>query len=560
MKCSRRQFATGLTLLGSGLLLPRATAYANAFASGFAEPEELRGNKFHLDIDQRPVNFTGTDSIGVAVNGSIPAPTLRWKEGETVTISVTNHLHETSSIHWHGILLPANMDGVPGLSFAGIPPGKTFTYKFKLKQSGTYWYHSHSGFQEQKGVYGAIIVDPAEPDPVSYDRDTVVILSDWTDDNPMRIFANLKKQSDYYNFNKQTMADLIDSISSEGLGPTWINRKLWGQMRMLPTDFADVSAYAYSYLLNGQPPTHRALTKFRAGEKLRLRIVNAAAMTFFDLRIPGLPLTVVAADGQNVHPVTVDEIRIGVAETYDVIVQPQAEMAYSLFAQTQDRSGFASGILAEREGLNPGIPEVDEPQLLTMNDMGHGAMAAGHHNMHQHDAMQAHPKTEYANPGVDMLTMQPEPRLSDPGIGLRGNGRRVLTYADLHSLFPDPDPREPSRDIELHLTGHMERYIWSFNGIQFADAEPLKLQYGERVRFTLVNDTMMEHPIHLHGVWSDLEHENAEFGVRKHTINMPPGTRRHYRVSADALGRWAYHCHLLFHMEAGMFREVRIDV
>lgn len=560
---NRRRFVTGVAASAVVGLCP---ALALAKKAPVDAPNELRGNVFHLTVAEKIVNFTGTASIANAVNGSTPAPTLRWKEGETVTIHVTNNLSETSSIHWHGILLPANMDGVPGLSYKGIAPGETFTYRFTVKQAGTYWYHSHSGFQEQKGIYGAIVIEPAAAPLVAFDHDEVVVLSDWTDEDPMRVFGKLKKMSDYYNFNKQTALDFIREAGQQGVGPTWVDRKMWGQMRMLPTDLADVSSYSYTYLMNGHTPDDDFTSIFKGHKKLKLRFINAAAMTYFDVRIPGLKLTVVAADGQDVHPVTVDEFRIGVAETYDVIVEPERDCAYSIFAQSMDRSGYARGTLTDHPSLTAEAPSLDKRPLLTMADMGHGSMD---HSQMDHAAMghramampkrQTHPASEAENPGVDMQAMTPTAALSDPGVGLRNNGRRVLTYADLCSVFPDPDGREPSREIELHLTGHMERYIWSFNGVKFADSEPLKLKYGERVRFTLVNDTMMAHPIHLHGVWSDLEDANGDFLVRKHTINMPPGTKRSYRVSADALGRWAYHCHLLFHMESGMFREVRID-
>ncbi len=573
---ARRRFVQGLAVAGAtgGLGLWRAPAFA---APPHASPQILTGTQFDLSIGETPVNFTGSPRIATTVNGSLPAPTLRWREGDEVTLRVTNRLRETSSIHWHGILLPAAMDGVPGLSFRGIAPGETYTYRFRVKQSGTYWYHSHSGFQEQTGLYGAIIIDPRDDDPVSCDREYVVQLSDWSDEDPHQVFAKLKKMSDYYNFHQQTAGDFIRDARRDGLAATMKNRARWGRMRMMPTDLADVSAYTYTYLVNGVTPAGNWTGLFRRGEKIRLRFINSGAMSFFDVRIPGLKMTVVAADGQPVHPVTVDEFRIGVAETYDVIVQPDQDEPYTIFAQSADRTGYARATLAPRLGLEAAVPALDPRPLLTMADMGHGGMAHGAtlggemdhaamgHAMPQHGghgmaAMLAHPASESGNPGVDMQTMAPSHRLDDPGIGLRDNGRRVLSYADLRSTFGDPDGRAPGREIVLHLTGHMERYIWSFDGIRFADAKPLRLTYGERLRLTLVNDTMMEHPIHLHGVWSDLEQADGEFGVRKHTINMPPGTRRSYRVTADALGRWAYHCHLLFHMEAGMFREVRIDV
>ena len=559
---SRRQFVQGLTAAG---LMTGFTPWLPAWAKTALRPQTLSGTSFDLNIGYSPVNFSGAARNATTINGSIPAPTLRWREGDTVTIRVKNHLQHDSSIHWHGILLPANMDGVPGLSFKGIPPRETFTYQFELKQSGTYWYHSHSMFQEQSGMYGPLIIEPREPDPFTYDRDYVVMLSDWTDEDPHRLFSKLKKVSDYYNFNQQTLADFWRDMQRNGFKPTMENRKLWGKMRMMATDLADVSAHTYTYLMNGIAPTDNWTGLFKKGERIRLRFINGAAMTFFDVRIPGLKMTVVAADGQNIHPASVDEFRIGVAETYDVIVEPDSDEPYTIFAQSQDRSGYARGTLSPRTGLEAPVPELDPRPLLTMEDMGHGAM--GHekmnHSMHgghdHHGDVLSHPASEDDNPFVDMQTMTPEPKLDDPGIGLRGNGRKVLTYADQKSLFEDPDGRDPGREIELHLTGHMERYVWSFDGIKFADAEPLRLRYGERVRIKLVNDTMMEHPIHLHGVWSDLEDEQGNFLVRKHTVNMPPGTVRSYRVTADALGRWAYHCHLMYHMEAGMFREVRIE-
>jgi len=563
----------------------------------------LTGNDFDLFIGEIPVNITGAARTAMTINGSLPGPILRWREGDTVTLRVRNRLHEDTSIHWHGIILPANMDGVPGLSFHGIAPDGMYEYKFDVNQNGTYWYHSHSGLQEQAGVYGALVIDAKEPEPFSYDRDYVVLLSDWTDENPDRVLAKLKKQSDYYNYHQRTVGDFIDDVSEMGWSAAIADRKMWAVMKMSPTDLADVSGYTYTYLMNGQAPDGNWTGIFKPGEKIRLRFINAAAMTYFDVRIPGLKMTVVAADGQYVKPVSVDEFRIAVAETYDVIVEPENEQAYTIFAQSMDRTGYSRGTLAVREGLSAPVPEVDPRPLISMADMGmdhgsmdgmeHGSMQSGmasmagmdhskmagmdhsqmagmsHGSMSgmdhsqmagmDHGTMQSHPASETNNPLVDMQTMTPAPNLSDPGIGLRDNGRQVLTYSDLRSTFLDPDGRDPSRTIELHLTGHMEKFSWSFDGIKFSDAEPLRLKYGERVRITLVNDTMMTHPIHLHGMWSDLEDENGNFLVRKHTIDIPPGSKRSYRVTADALGRWAYHCHLLLHMEMGMFREVRVD-
>ncbi|WP_044275022.1 copper resistance system multicopper oxidase [Pseudomonas fluorescens] len=563
---SRRTFVKGLAagglLGGLGLWRPPVWALTSP-----GQPTVLAGSEFDLFIDQTPVNLTGRARTALTVNGSLPGPLLRWREGDTVTLRVKNRLGEPTSIHWHGILLPSTMDGVPGLSFKGIEPGGLYVYQFKVKQHGTYWYHSHSGLQEQQGVYGPLVIDPKEPEPYAYQRDYVVMLSDWTDEDPVALMKTLKKQSDYYNLHKPTLGDFIRDVGEQGWSATAADRLMWAQMKMNPTDLADVSGETYTYLLNGQPPGQNWTGVFKPGEKIRLRFINGSAMTYFDVRIPGLKMTVIAADGQPVKPVSVDEFRIAVAETYDVLVEPVAD-AYTLFAQSMDRTGFARGTLARQQGATAPVPSLDPRPWLTMDDMGmggmdHGAMAdmpgmEGMDHSAMGMAMQNHPASEQNNPLVDMQAMNPVPKLDDPGIGLRNNGRRVLTYADLRSTFEDPDGRAPSRTLELHLTGHMEKFAWSFNGVKFSDAEPLQLTYGERVRLVLVNDTMMAHPIHLHGLWSDLEDENGQFQVRKHTIDMPPGSRRSYRVTADALGRWAYHCHLLYHMEMGMFREVRV--
>ncbi|PYB74431.1 copper oxidase [Pseudomonas sp. LB-090624] len=569
-KTTRRTFVKGLAATGllGGLGMWRTPVWA---LTSPGQPNVLTGTDFDLYIGELPVNFTGATRTAMAINGSLPGPTLRWREGDTVTLRVRNRLQQDTSIHWHGIILPANMDGVPGLSFHGIAPDGLYEYRFTVHQNGTYWYHSHSGFQEQVGVYGALVIDAKEPEPFTYDRDYVVMLSDWTDEDPARVLSKLKKQSDYYNFHKRTVGDFVNDVSEKGWSAAVADRTMWAEMNMSPTDLADVSGYTYTYLMNGQTPDGNWTGVFKPGEKIRLRFINGSAMTYFDVRIPGLKMTVVAADGQYVKPVSVDELRIAVAETYDVIVEPENEQAYTLFAQSMDRTGYARGTLAIREGLQAAVPAVDPRPLISMSDMGmdhsgmtgmdHSQMAGMDHGSMagMNGAMQRHPDSETNNPLVDMQTMSPTPKLSDPGIGLRNNGRRVLTYADLRSTFIDPDGREPGRTIELHLTGHMEKFAWSFDGVKFSDAEPLRLKYGERLRITLVNDTMMTHPIHLHGMWSDLEDEDGNFMVRKHTIDMPPGSKRSYRVTADALGRWAYHCHLLFHMEMGMFREVRVD-
>jgi len=536
----------------------------------------LCGTEFNLEIDALAVNLTGHPAIATAVNGRMPAPLLRWREGDAVTLRVFNRLSVPTSIHWHGMIVPADMDGVPGLSFDGIGPGETYVYRFKVNQSGTYWYHSHSRFQEQTGLYGPIVIEPRRGERHRADREHVVLLSDWTDLDPEHIYRTLKRQSSYFNFGRRTVGRFVDDVRRLGWKPTMADRRMWGQMRMDPTDLADVSGYAYTYLVNGSTPAGNWTGLFRRGEKVRLRFINGSSMTFFDVRIPGLKLTVVAADGQDIEPVTVDEFRIGLAEVYDVIVEPKDDRAYTLFAQSIDRSGFARGTLAPQLGMQAEVPLLDAPALLTMMDMGmghdmggmdittmagmdHGAVAHGTTGAgNDKDWMPHHAPAQYG-PNVDSLAMQPQSRLDDPGIGLRDNGRRVLAYADLHTLGGPIDHREAGRDVELHLTGHMERYVWSFNGQKFSASEPLRFNYGERLRLVLVNDSMMNHPVHLHGMWGEIESEKGEFLVRKHTITVQPGQRLAYGVTADALGRWAYHCHLLYHMEAGMFREVRVE-
>ncbi|WP_313319620.1 copper resistance system multicopper oxidase [Stenotrophomonas sp.] len=591
---SRRRFVQGLAIggvvAGAGLArIPQAFAASSAMA---VPPVELRGTELSLAIGRSAVNFTGRTRPAITVNGSLPAPILRLREGDTVNLRVANTLSdEMTSIHWHGILLPANMDGVPGLSFNGIAPGEAYQYRFQLKQSGTYWYHSHSMFQEQAGLYGALIVDPLAPPPYHFDREHVVMLSDWTDMDPTALFRRMKKMPMHDNTYQRTVGDFMRDARKDGLRETLSDRGMWGRMRMTPSDISDINAHTYTYLINGTAPAGNWTGLFRSGEKVLLRFINGASMTYFDIRIPGLKMTVVAADGQYIHPVSIDEFRIAPAETFDVIVEPTGQDAFTLFAQDMGRTGYACGTLATRQGLQAPIPQIDPRPLLTMSDMGHDMGSHGDHagmeggcgaNMGAkgmeggcgaamgHDAHAGHgaaagdksPKhkpSEAGNPLIDMQTSATEPKLDDPGIGLRDNGRKVLTYGAMRSLFEDPDGREPGREIELHLTGHMEKFAWNFDGIPFAGAEPIRLNYGERMRIVLVNDTMMQHPIHLHGVWSDLENADGEFQLRKHTIDMPPGTRRSYRVRADALGRWAFHCHLLYHMEAGMMREVRID-
>ncbi len=622
---SRRHFVTGMTagsaLLGLGIGSSPSFASANKQHS----PKELTGKQFELNIGYQAVNFTGRDRIATSVNDSVPAPVLRWREGERVTLKVTNNLAHDSSIHWHGIILPNKMDGVPGLTFNGIKPGETFEYQFDVTQSGTYWYHSHSGFQEQTGVYGAIVIEPKEPDSVSYDRDYVVLLSDWSDEVPEKIYAKLKKLSHYYNFRERTAGDVLHDIQKKGVKQTWRDRAMWNKMRMSETDISDVTGHTYTFLMNGATPDDGWKGLFKKGEKIRLRFINSAAMTIFDVRIPGLKMTVVASDGQDIEPVTIDEFRIGVAETYDVIVEPSDDSAYTIFAQTIDRTGYTRGTLTPDFSLKAIIPDMDPAPILGHRDMGmNHSMPGMDHNQHnmsnmsgmdhskhdmnnmpsmdhskhdmsnmpgmdhsQHDMSKmtglatmhqekqsslgkagfgsnrpiTHVKSEFG-PHVDMRSEAPMDGLTDPGIGLRNHqalySRRVLTYADIRNRYRTVDRREPSREIELHLTGNMSRYMWSMNGIKFADADPVHLTFGERVRIVLVNDTMMTHPVHLHGIWSELETGDPEYMPRKHTVIVQPGAKTSFLVTADAMGRWAFHCHLLYHMP-GMFREVRVS-
>ncbi len=606
---SRRRFVQGLAAGGVLLgLSPYARAAAAAAGTHTGSAAVLRGTEFNLEIGESPVNFTGTPRMATTVNGSLPAPTLRWREGDTITLRVKNRLAEPTSIHWHGIILPFQMDGVPGLSFAGIAPGQTFTYRFKVQQSGTYWYHSHSGMQEATGVYGAIIIDPAQPDSRRFDREHVIQLSDWTDENPMRVLEKLKMRGDYYNHNQPTAVDFFQDVSRLGLKAAVDKRKMWSEMRMNPTDLADLSADVLTYLMNGVTPAGNWTGLFKPGERVRLRFINGAANTLYDVRIPGLPLTIVQADGVNVEPVTVDEFRFGPGETYDVMVQPKDD-AYTVFAQAMDRTGYTRGTLATREGLTAVVPALDPVEWLTMADMmgamgggsmagmdhgamdkasggssgpamagmdhsgmagmNHGAMSSMDHSGMagmagmNHGAMASapasskvrHAKTEYGA-STDMRVDMPRTNLDDPGIGLRNNGRRVLTLADLHTVDGAMDSRGAEREVELHLTGNMERYAWSFDGVEYGRSTPVHFRYGERVRVILQNDTMMTHPMHLHGMWSELEAPDGQFQARRHTIPVQPAQRISFLVTADALGRWAWHCHLMLHMDSGMFREV----
>lgn len=612
---TRRRFVQGLA--AGGAMAALGLRGWRTFAEGAPQtPPTLTGTHFDLVIDYLPVHFTGHRAVATAVNGSVPGPTLRWKEGDNITLQVTNRLKVPSSIHWHAIRLPSDMDGVPGLSFRGIAPGETFHYHFPVKQNGTYWYHAHSRFQEQTGLVGAIVIDPLEKHPIQFDCEYVVMLTDWTDTNPETIFSNLKQYSEYYNFHQRTAATFFSDVKKNGLGRTISNRLMWGRMNMTPTDISDVSGFTYTYLLNGNPPNGNWTALFRPGERIRLRFINGSSSTFFDVRVPGLPMMVIAADGNDTGPVTVDEFRMGIAEVYDVVVQPQDDSAYAIFAQSEDRTGYARGTLAPRMGMTVAVPPMDPRPMRTMVDMGMGNMRgmdmSGVDGMKKED-MQGTPgmnmggqsvqaiagmeigsatgKSPFPQPGpntmpivassrmamakvklepsnpikmrvgprVDMVPMQVTERLNDPGDGLANNGRRVLTYADLRARYRGVDGRPPTREIELHLSGNMERFIWGFNGEKFSSSKPIEMQLGERVRIVLVNDTMMEHPIHLHGLWSELENGQKEFNPYKHTVIVKPSERVSYLVSADTPGKWAFHCHLLYHMEAGMFRTVVVS-
>ncbi|MHB0922040.1 MAG: copper resistance system multicopper oxidase, partial [Thiomonas delicata] len=509
----RRRFVQGFAAGGVMLGLAPWTARAQTAPAATGTAPELRGREFDLVVAETPVNFTGKHRVATTINGSIPGPTLRWKEGDTVTIRVTNRMNRSTSIHWHGMLVPFQMDGVPGMSFKGIAPGETFVYHFKVQQAGTYWYHSHSGMQEQTGMYGAIIIEPAHGKTIRAETDHVVLLSDWMDEDPMRVLAKLKDDSGFDNYHEPTAADFFRDVSREGLRAALDKRAMWEQMRMSPNDLSDLSGATLTYLMNGVTPAGNWSAPIVPGKPARLRFINGAGNTFYDVRIPGLKLTMVAADGQDVEPVSVDEFRFGPGETYDVLVRPQ-DSAYTIFAQSMDRTGYARGTLAARPGLAAPVPPMDPRQQLTMADMMGNDMSSmpgmdmGGMSMDTGPAVR-HAPTEYG-PGVDARVDHPRTNLDDPGVGLRNNGRRVLTLADLHTIGGPIDPRAPGRTIEMHLTGNMERYTWSFDGVPFGESTPVHFRYGERLRMVLVNDTMMTHPMHMHGMWSELESPDGQ--------------------------------------------------
>ena len=520
--------------------------------------------EYNLTIDRQDVDVGGRHGMSLTINGQLPGPTLHFKEGEDVTIHVTNKLDEDTSLHWHGLLLPGEMDGVPMFNnFPGIKPGETFTYNFKIRQSGTYWYHSHSGGQEQEGLYGSIVIDPAEREPAPTARDYVVVLSDFTTESAGEILGNLKSDSGYYNYARRTVGDFFHDATTKGLGTTLRDRLDWGDMRMDPTDLADVTGY--TFLVNGKSAEANWTALYNKGERVRLRFINASSMTYFDLAIPGLKMIVVAADGQNVQPVVVDEIRIAIAETYDVIVVPKDDKPYTIFAQSLDRTGYARATLAPREGMTAPVPPMRARSLLTMADMGMSGMAMNDMETMDHGSMDMS--------GMDMKNMS----MADmhamhgakPAAGAEAEkqplgwasgappGTKVLSYADLKSLKVQKDTRPEEREIIVRLGGTMERYIWTLNGKKYADAEPIALKYGERVKLTFINDTMMAHPMHLHGMFVQLINgQPAERLPNKHMVSVPPGQSYSVMLTADEAGEWAFHCHLLFHMESGMMNKV----
>jgi len=583
---SRRAALGGSAALAAAYLLPRRVFAKTPQAGMMGELDASVPEGIDLVLERKEFLIGGRLGQAIAINGSIPGPVIRMKEGKDVLIRVHNRLNESSSIHWHGMLVPFTMDGVPGISFPGIGSGETFTYRYKVRQNGTYWYHSHSGFQEQLGHYGQLIIEPSSPDPVQYDVEHSLVLSDWTFEDPATIFSKLKKIDGYFNFQRPTTANLSDQVrnTKKSLGDAIAMRLRWDWMRMDPTDIADVTGITYSFLMNGKTSAENPTFLARPGQRVRLRITNASSQTYYDFRIPGLSMTVVQADGQDVKPVETDELRIAVAETYDVIVTLPDAKAYTLFAETMDRSGSVRGTLSPAAGMNAEVPRRRPRPMLGMADMGmmHD-MPSGKmdHGSMEHASPHAEPSPRAASGGGRLATMKlPEMvphgpnghgpasitmaknvyrQLDDPGLGLGKDGWRVLTYGQLRALTPPPGRRPPTREIDLHLTGNMRNFIWGFDGKKWSDSKMIRFVFGERLRINFFNDTMMNHPIHLHGMWMDLYagHEYSE-NPRKHTVNVQPAELLTVDVTADAPGQWAFHCHLLYHMEAGMFRTVAV--
>ena len=602
MTLDRRRLLRG-AVVGGGLLSLQGflPAWAQTGSPGLrADYPTLTGADINLTVGQSPFTVNGRTATATTINGQLPAPLLRLREGQNVRLAVSNQLDEETSIHWHGILLPFQMDGVPGISFPGIKPRETFVYEFPVRQSGTFWYHSHSGLQEALGHYGPIVIDPAGADPVAYDREHVLVLSDWSFMHPHEILAKLKKSPGYFNRHRTTLAGLFSGADGMSLA----ERRMWGAMRMDPRDVLDVNGTTYTYLINGHGPQENWTGLFRPGERVRLRVINASAMSIFNVRIPGLVMTVVNADGENVRPVETDEFQISVAETYDVIVRPLEDRAYTIVSEAIDRSGMGRATLAPRLGMTAEVPPLREVPTLTMKDMGmdmggmdmggmggmegmgaapmtgmdHGAMPGMDHGAAapageamaamDHGSMGAMNMRDPANAppnmavGVGVQTISPMPanRLGERPQGLEKVDHRVLVYTDLVSLTPNKDRRAPSRSMEIHLTGNMERFMWGFDGRKFSElVEPIRFERNERVRVTLVNDTMMAHPIHLHGHFFELVTGGPDgHQPLKHTVNVAPGGKLSFDLTADNPGDWAFHCHLLMHMHAGMFNVVTI--
>lgn len=583
----RRTLLHGVGALGGTAALASIfPAWAKPVSAGIVRPlPQLSGHDIRLRIAHQMMNIDGQESHAIGINGTVPAPLIRLREGQKVRIHVENTLDEDSSIHWHGLILPFHMDGVPGVSFPGIKPRSTFVYEFPVVQSGTYWYHSHSGLQEQLGHYGPMVIDPAGQDPIKSDREHVIVLSDHSQMHPHIIARKLKQQGGYFNRQKQTLASLL-----AGKDQPLSERFEWSAMRMDPTDISDVTGSTYSFLVNGHGPRDNWTALFALGEKIRLRIINASAMTTFNFRIPGLRLTVVQADGQAVRSVTVDEIQVAVAETYDVIVEPKENVAYTIVGETVDRSGMARATLAPREGMVAPVPALRPRPLADMKDMGMGSMGGAdaasscppEHAAMGHckpDAGSAHSGMDHGarggmdhsmrdmslapqvkdTPTVQSISPMPVDRMGEPGQGLHDVGHKVLVYRDLVATQRNPDVRAPSRTLRIHLTGNMERYMWAFDGVKLNEVKkPIPFTEGERVRVILVNDTMMGHPIHLHGHFFELVTGHGEYSPRKHTIQVQPGGTASFDFTADAVGDWAFHCHMLYHMHAGMMQVVTV--
>ncbi|MEP7351309.1 MAG: copper resistance system multicopper oxidase [Sphingorhabdus sp.] len=616
---SRRSLIGGIGIGASMLAAPAWAQGHSVHGGGKGGPmipagfDEVSGAVIDLSIGSGHRIVEGRRGPGVAVNGSVPGPLIRLTEGQNVRLNVRNNLAVDSSVHWHGLLLPFQYDGVPGISFPGIKPGQTFAYDFPIRQSGTYWYHSHSGLQEQSGHYGPMIIEPRGGDPLRVDRDYILLLSDFTTLDPHFIMNRLRTGEGYFNRQQTTWTDDYPMSGEE--------RRMWAEMRMMPTDIADIGAPTYTFLANGRGPSEGMEYLFRSGERVRLRIINGAAQSFFNVRIPGLAMTVVATDGQAVRPVEVDELQIGTAETYDVIVQPGAADAYSIVAESMDRSGMALATLASRPGARAAVPALRDPPLLTMADMGmnhgsdmggggmdHGAMGHGsmtkdapegqamdhagmdHGGMSEGamsggaadaamgdtdmggmgamsmDGMMMRdtsllPPDVAVGPGIDMVAMAPVDKMGDPGLGLRNVDHRVLNYQMLVARDANPAVREPTRMLELHLTGNMERYMWSFDGRMYSAVSdiPIRFAWNERVRVKLINNTMMAHPIHLHGMFFEMVNgQAAALQPRKNTMIVQPGASAQFDLTANEPGDWAFHCHLLYHMHGGMMQTVTV--